>query len=79
MPHPDLYRPLGCQGQKRGRLRVERLDQRLGLFEIGRIEAFGEPVVDRRRGSEPVARLGTGENRLAAGGKKIRTPGPPQD
>src|SRR5712692_9274142 len=47
VPHPDLYRQLGCEGQKRGRLRIERLEQRLGLFEIGRVEAFGEPAVDR--------------------------------
>jgi hypothetical protein len=34
VPHPDLYRQLGREGQKRGRLRIERLEQRLGLFEI---------------------------------------------
>jgi hypothetical protein len=48
VPHPDLYRQLGREGQKRGRLRIERLEQRLGLFEIGRVKAFGEPAVDRR-------------------------------
>src|SRR6266404_1362826 len=30
----------------------------------------------RRRGSEPVVRVGTGENRLAGGGRRIRTLGP---
>ncbi len=28
-------------------LRIERVEQRLCLFEVGRFEAFGEPDVDR--------------------------------
>jgi len=35
-------------------LYIERLEQRLGLFEVLCAEAFGEPVVDRR---EEVARF----------------------
>jgi len=27
----------------------ELIEQRLRLFEVGRVEAFGEPVIDRRQ------------------------------
>jgi hypothetical protein len=37
VPHPDLHRQRGCEGQKRSRLRIERLEQRLGLFQIGSV------------------------------------------
>jgi hypothetical protein len=34
--------------------RYQLIEQRLGLFQIARVEAFGEPVVDR---SKQFARL----------------------
>jgi hypothetical protein len=37
---------------------------------------FVRPTAAKAQGSEPVTRLGTGENRLAAGGRWIRTTGP---
>jgi hypothetical protein len=33
---------------------VQLIEQRLGLLQVGRIEAFGEPIVDRR---EKIVRL----------------------
>ena len=38
-----------------GRLRTQFVEQRLCVFEVGGIEAFGEPAVDRR---EQVERFG---------------------
>jgi hypothetical protein len=38
VPHPDLYYQGGCESQKRSRLHIERLEQRLIIFEIGRLE-----------------------------------------
>src|SRR5262249_55523935 len=35
-------------GERSGRLRTQLVEQRLCLLEIGSIEAFGEPAVDRR-------------------------------
>ena len=29
--------------------RPEFVEQRLGVFEVGRVEAFGEPSIDRRQ------------------------------
>ena len=33
--------------EREARLRIERVKQRLCLFQIGRIEAFSEPAIDR--------------------------------
>src|SRR5215831_12506743 len=39
--------PTRVVGQKRSRLRIERLEQRLCVLQIGRVETFGKPAVDR--------------------------------
>ena len=39
-------------------LRIERFEQRLRLFKVGRVEAFGEPTVDC---GEKVAGFGMAE------------------
>jgi hypothetical protein len=45
---------LGCRKNERSALSSDQLiEQRLGLFQIARVEAFGEPAVDR---SEKLAR-----------------------
>jgi len=49
VPHPDLYYQGGCESQKRSRLHIERLEQRLIIFEIGRVETLAEPAIDRRQ------------------------------
>ena len=41
--------------EEHSRLCIERLEQRFCLFEIGSVETFGEPGVDRR---EKVAGIG---------------------
>ena len=43
----------GYEGQARGRLRVELVEQRLSLLQIGCVEAFGKPAVDRRMQFSP--------------------------
>jgi hypothetical protein len=53
------------EGQKLSRLRIERVEQSLRLFEVGRVEAFGEPTMDRR---ENIACFGS----LALGQKRAR-------
>jgi DNA-binding NarL/FixJ family response regulator len=40
--------PMRFEGQQLSRLRIERVEQSLRLFEVGRVEAFGEPTMDRR-------------------------------
>src|SRR6516162_7715920 len=42
--------------EREARLRIERVKQRLCLFQIGCVEALGKPAVDRR---EQVVGLGT--------------------
>src|SRR5262249_23634680 len=50
----------GCQMEafhpfrSRARLRRQLVERRLGLFQIARVEAFGEPPIDR---SEKIASL----------------------
>ena len=55
LPITDLHCLRGCEGQDRSRLRVERVKQRFGVFKIGRVESFGEPIADR--GEEVASRL----------------------
>ena len=45
-PVRELRSRRGCEDYKRIRLRHERGQQRLGVFQIGGIEALGEPAVD---------------------------------
>jgi hypothetical protein len=78
VPHPDLHRQRGCEGQKRCRLRIERLEQRLGLFQIGSVETLGEPAVDRREkvAGFSLAALVAAEPSEARGGAQFPELGP---
>ena len=53
---PDLYLFLPTRLVKASRLHTEFLEQRLCLFEVLCVEAFGEPAVD---GGEKIAAFGT--------------------
>ena len=54
-PFPDCRCRRGCEDYKRIRLCHERGQQRLRVFQIGGIEALGEPAVD---GREQLTRFG---------------------
>ena len=41
---PDFFNSLGQEATSSGQL----VEQRFGVFEVGGIEALGEPAVDRR-------------------------------
>src|SRR6516165_3100575 len=50
----ERYRRAACAFAV-GRSGIQRIEQRSSLFEVGRVEALGEPAIDRR---EQVARFG---------------------
>src|SRR6516225_10004309 len=55
MGHQPDIPPTGWWGRMSRRLPTQFVEQRLCVFEVGGVEAFGEPVVDRR---EQVLRFG---------------------
>ena len=48
VPQPDVYRQRGCQGRMNSQLRIQFIEQGLCFFQIGCIEAFGEPAINGR-------------------------------
>ena len=44
--HPAL---LGSKSVSTGVALRQRVQQRLGLLQVGRVKSFGEPLVDRRK------------------------------
>src|ERR1700720_4312146 len=77
VPEPDLY----CRRvmkAKQGQLRLERLEKRLGLFQVGSVEAFGKPTVDGSEEITPfdVPSLVTPKSGEAHGGAQFPELGP---
>jgi hypothetical protein len=48
VPIPDLHCGRGSKRQKPSRLRIECVEHRLRVFEIGRVELRGKPAVEGR-------------------------------